>query len=205
MDNAVALVQAYLQVNGYFTVTEYPVLEAARHGIQTATDLDVLAFRFPGAGRLVPAKQGAKDHWITKVDPSLAAPAEKVDMLIGEVKEGRAELNRAACDPEVLRAVLVRFGCCSESHVPDVVERLLRNGMADMPSGHRVRLIAFGLPPAERPQGYHVVPLGHVADYLRSFLCEHWEILRHAEFKSSALGFLLMLEKARRGEGSHEE
>jgi hypothetical protein len=25
MDNAVALVQAYLHVNGYFTVAEYPV------------------------------------------------------------------------------------------------------------------------------------------------------------------------------------
>ena len=30
MDNAVALVQAYLRVNGYFTVAEYPVLEATR-------------------------------------------------------------------------------------------------------------------------------------------------------------------------------
>jgi hypothetical protein len=28
MDNAVALVRAYLHVNGYFTVTEYPVVEA---------------------------------------------------------------------------------------------------------------------------------------------------------------------------------
>ncbi len=37
MDNAVAQVQAYLQVNGYLTVTEYPVLEAARDGIEAAT------------------------------------------------------------------------------------------------------------------------------------------------------------------------
>ena len=27
MDNAVALVQAYLQVIGYFTVTEFPIVE----------------------------------------------------------------------------------------------------------------------------------------------------------------------------------
>jgi hypothetical protein len=60
MDNAVALVQAYLQVNGYFTVTEYPVLEAARHGIEAATDFDVLAYRFPGAGRLLSAKTGGQ-------------------------------------------------------------------------------------------------------------------------------------------------
>ena len=28
MDNTVALVEAYLRVNGYFTVSEYPILEA---------------------------------------------------------------------------------------------------------------------------------------------------------------------------------
>lgn len=112
MDNAVALVQAYLQVNGYFTVTEYPVLEAARHGIEAATDLDVLAFRFPGAGQIVPAKPGGRERWLAQTDSALACPVDRVDMLIGEVKEGRAEINRAARDPEVLRAVLVRFGCC---------------------------------------------------------------------------------------------
>lgn len=32
MDNAVALVRAYLNVNDYLTVAEYPVLEALRHG-----------------------------------------------------------------------------------------------------------------------------------------------------------------------------
>ena len=48
MDNAVALVQAYLRLNGYFTVTEYPVIATRRDGTyRTATDLDVLAFRFP--------------------------------------------------------------------------------------------------------------------------------------------------------------
>ena len=32
MDTAVALVQAYLHVNGYFTVTEYQIYEARAHG-----------------------------------------------------------------------------------------------------------------------------------------------------------------------------
>ena len=32
MDNTVALVQAYLRVNGYFTVAEYPVIEAIEYG-----------------------------------------------------------------------------------------------------------------------------------------------------------------------------
>jgi hypothetical protein len=48
VDHAVALVESYLRLNGYFTVTEYPVIEACKFGgYRTATDLDVLAFRFP--------------------------------------------------------------------------------------------------------------------------------------------------------------
>ena len=54
MDTAVALVQSYLRVNGYFTAADYPVLEAVGSGRhQMATDLDVLTVRFPGAGRRV--------------------------------------------------------------------------------------------------------------------------------------------------------
>jgi len=41
------MVQAYLNVNGYFTVVEYPVMEAyLERPARTATDLDLLAFRF---------------------------------------------------------------------------------------------------------------------------------------------------------------
>src|SRR5262245_18598254 len=59
MDPAVGMVESYLRVNGYFTVTEYPIVEASKYGeYRTATDLDVLAFRFPGAGRLVPFQVG---------------------------------------------------------------------------------------------------------------------------------------------------
>jgi hypothetical protein len=51
VDTSVALVQAYLHINGYFTVAEYPVLEAHRSDhARTVTDLDILAFRFTGAG-----------------------------------------------------------------------------------------------------------------------------------------------------------
>jgi hypothetical protein len=49
VDNAVALVQAYLRVNGYFTVAEYPVMEAMRTGYRTLTDIDILGVRFPHA------------------------------------------------------------------------------------------------------------------------------------------------------------
>ncbi len=48
MDHAVALVQAYLQLNGYFTSAEYPIIASAgRSGARTIADIDILAFRFP--------------------------------------------------------------------------------------------------------------------------------------------------------------
>lgn len=40
MDNAVALVRAYLQLNGYFTVTEYPVVRRTGDGsFRTLTEV----------------------------------------------------------------------------------------------------------------------------------------------------------------------
>ena len=51
MDHAVALVQAYLQANGYFTVAEFPVLEAMEAGgFRSATDVDLIGLRLPRAG-----------------------------------------------------------------------------------------------------------------------------------------------------------
>src|SRR3954470_9530427 len=100
MDHAVALVQAYLQLNGYFTSAEYPIIAAAgRNGFRTLTDIDVLAFRFPSglpspdasASRKTPRGLEMND-----VDPGLGVPSDSIDMLIGEVKEGRVGINSGA-------------------------------------------------------------------------------------------------------------
>ena len=208
MDHAVALVESYLRVNGYFTVTEYPVVEACRYGgYRTATDLDVLAFRFPRVGRLTQFQAGRPtnnpDVEIFAPDPHLGSLVDQGDMLIGEVKEGRAELNAAARDPAVLRAVLARFGCCSPEHVPGVVQALLQHGSTHTHSGHVVRLIAFGsLPPESNGRKYTVISLGHVREFLEAYIREHWDVLCHAQFKDPAFGFEIMLEKARRGHQS---
>lgn len=198
MDTAVALVNAYLHVNGYFTVTEYPVIEGMKDGgYRAATDLDVLAFRFPRAGRLVP---GHGEVRVFKTDSALEAVAEQADMIIGEVKEGHAELNRGAREPAVLRTVLTRFGCCTPEEVPHVVDTLLETGHAVTHCSHRVRLVAFGSFPGQSGNGgYAVITLGHIADFLRDYIREYWDILRSAEFKDPAFSFLLMLEKARQG------
>lgn len=202
MDNAVALVQVYLRINGYFTVSEYPVVESTgRGGYRTATDLDILAFRFPHAGRLVPAsgrgRSADEEHFAP--DPVLGGPADGADMIVGEVKEGRAVLNAAATDPSVLRVVLVRFGCCRPEEADAIVRQLVRQGTATTGHGHRIRMVAFGSTKLPEATGrYATVTLGHIVLFLESYLREHRELLRHEDQKDPALGFLAMLEKARR-------
>lgn len=122
-------------------------------------------------------------------------------MIIGEVKEGQAELNRAARNPRMLRTVLTRFGCCDESHVESAVDELLRRGTADLAPGsafgHHVRLVAFG---SRRPDHLRypceVILLGDVIESIQTYLREHWDLIRHAQFKDPALSLLMTLEKS---------
>ena len=127
MDNAVALVQAYLRINGYFTVAEYPILEThGRNAVQMATDIDILAFRFPGAIRQVSGKRGEKwQQGLSIPDPDLRVPSGAPDMIIGEVKEGRAHLNKSMRNPAIVSAALARFGCCDPEHAERTAQKLL--------------------------------------------------------------------------------
>lgn len=201
MDMGVMLVQAYLRVHGYFTVSEYPILEAMRRGDhRVATDIDILAVRFPQACLLIPRQGHGEegDMELATPDAALGVPHDRVDMIVGEVKIGAAELNEAAADPAVLRSTLMRFGCCDRHETARVVDALLRDGRATNPAGHQVRMVAFGsVAPARPHPTYQVVLLGDILRFLRRYLQAHWSVLHHADFKDPAFSFLMMLEKAR--------
>ncbi|MBI4486444.1 MAG: hypothetical protein HY655_10575 [Acidobacteria bacterium] len=206
MDTAVALVQAYLNINGYFTVVEYPVLEAPRRGpARSVTDLDVLAFRFAGAGHQVIRGQGRRRQVAGTVfdpDPALGCPRDRPDMIVGEVKEGPARFNPATRDPDVLRIALARFGCCGAEEAGELARTLLVRGRVDAPSGHAIRMVAFGsVPDANAGAHWHTVPMSHVVDFLRTYLREHWDVLGHAQIKDPIIGLLAMLEKWGAGSG----
>jgi hypothetical protein len=199
MDHAVSLVQAYLQLNGYFTSAEYPIIAGAgRNGFRTLTDIDILAFRFPN----VPTQQGRHTPQgidITEVDEGLGIAPDKVDMIIGEVKEGRVGINSGVRDPAVLRAVIGRFANSAEED-ETVVQSLLASGSATLANGYAVRLIAFGaFPPGAQVPPCRIISLGHVLQFLQGYVRKHWSVLRHLQFKDPAFGFLMTLEKARRG------
>lgn len=200
MDHAVSLVQAYLQLNGYFTSSEFPiVVGAGRNGFRAMTDIDILAFRFPSGmptpqGRRVPQGLNTGD-----LDQGLGVAPDTIDMIIGEVKEGRVGINSGIRNPEVLKAVITRFGN-SDEETDRVIDELLRTGNATLQSGYVVRLIAFGaFPPGSQVPPCRIISLGHVLEYLQRYVRKHWSMLRHLQFKDPAFGFLMTLEKARRG------
>ncbi|HYR27365.1 MAG TPA: hypothetical protein VEU30_02810 [Thermoanaerobaculia bacterium] len=200
MDHAVALVQAYLQLNGYFTSAEYPIIAGAgRNGFRTITDIDILAFRFPTGEPMARAgRKAPKGLDVSGLDGGLAIPTDQIDMIIGEVKEGRVGINTGIRDPEVLRTVIDRFGDVGDAG--RVVEHLLQHGTAQIQDSYSVRLIAFGsFPPGSPVPPCRIISLGHVLQFLQAYVRKHWSMLRHLQFKDPAFGFLMTLEKARRG------
>jgi len=192
-----------LQLNGYFTSAEYPIMAAAgRNGFRTITDIDVLAFRFPDglpavstAGR----KKTPRGLDTSELDPGLGASPESIDMIIGEVKEGRVGINDGVRNPAVLETVLRRLGD-PNIDTESVIRDLLDRGTARLPSGITVRLVLFGaFPPGAPVPPCRIVSLGHVLQFLQSYVRKHWRLLRHLQFKDPAFGFLMTMEKARRG------
>jgi hypothetical protein len=201
MDHAVALVQAYLHVNGYLTVAEAPVLQALEGGgYKTATDIDLLALRLPHAGGATPIGTEPADPGF-RPDPVLATQDARPDLLIVEVKEGRAEMNPGLRQAGVLEAVLTRWGFCPADRAAKVARRLAREGEARVPSGPRIRILAFGsIVDPKRVRGIGAISLAHVISYLYNYIREHWEIVRHAQVRQPVLGLLALLEQAGRQE-----
>src|ERR1700730_2523267 len=96
MDHAVSLVQTYLQLNGYFTSAEYPIIASARrNGVRTITDIAILAFRFPSGFQIgaPTGKRAPQGLDVSEVDSGLGVPPDSIDMIIGEVKEARVGIN----------------------------------------------------------------------------------------------------------------
>jgi len=200
VDTAVSLVQSYLYMNGYFTVTEYPVLEVLASGeYRTVTDVDVLALRLPGAGGYEVSGGGVP---LIAPDPALGIVDDRLDLIIAEVKEGKAELNSAARDPAVLTAALRRFGRIDDATAEDVVSQLLENGEAEHPAGARVRLCAFGgRPPHSDDVRYMWRLHADLTEYIHETLTKHWSAAQAIQSKDPALSFILLMEKAAKARG----
>ena len=200
MDTAVALVRSYLQANGFFTVTEYPILELlGDEGARTVTDVDVIGIRFPGAGDS--SETGSTVGITADPDPLLDIGDDVIEVVIGEVKEGAAVLNKSARDPEVLAAVLRRLGRIDPELSARLIDDLIATGEAHHPAGIRIRLMVFASkPPNRKNYRYTWVSHGRIANWLSGQVSDNWDAVKTIQSKDPALGFLLLFEKARRGE-----
>ncbi len=196
MDTAVGLVQAYLRINGFFTVTEYPIIESSREGGKMLTDMDILAIRFPGAQRWIP---DAETHGeALPIDDRLADDKESMFMIIGEVKEGKARFNEMAYSNQVLETAIRRFGCCT-GDIPRTVSSLLSTGAADTRTGtempFKIRMLVFGAnEDGPRPR-HEVISLKHVVTFLNQYLNAYRDVLLRAEFKDESLRMMALLVK----------
>ena len=207
MNTAVGLVETYLRLNGYFTATEYQVqhpVPGQPGKYETATDLDILAIRLPWAAETVlrhPARPGElRCEVLLANDPALAPAPDLPDVLIGEVKEGAAELNRRLKTPDVLHAALRRIGCCPEEHIADAAAALLQRGevILQPPRGAacRVRLASFcGYVDEERAPGVLTITLGHMVRFIQDRLTAYRPVLRSAQFGDPLLNLLKLMEK----------
>jgi hypothetical protein len=203
MNAGVELVQAYLHLNGYFTITELPVIRHSRRGYEEVTDLDVLAVRFPWAAFTVPGgRPGPEDDESLGLDRSLIPQDAVVDVIIGEVKEGKARINDALRRSDALLTALRRVGLAPDDLLEAAVDELRAAGETHLgPPGldstFRIRILAFGEGRPGPRTGYSVVSLGHVAKWVEGYLTRYHDVLKPTDLPEPALGILHLLRKVR--------
>jgi hypothetical protein len=202
LNTCVALVGAYLRFNGYITVPEQPVLvgEGKPYRYHTATDVDILAVRFPNAAVVVPREYGSiEDDLHLEIDDVLELHEDTVDVLIGEVKSGRPRLNEGLRDASVLYATIRRVDPGFDVPVEDTIQKLIRRGEAECKASGkkwRFRLVAFGEgQPALEGGPYMVVQMRHVAAFLMQTMREHHQVWKDAQFGDPVLDLLHHFDK----------
>ncbi len=201
MNAGVALVRAYLRLNGYLTLDEVPISlpDEETGGYRTHTDLDIVAVRFPCVRMGFPDRHGRIAEPLAP-DPNLATPTDAIDVIIGEVKEGRATLNRAVRSPATLRLGLARIGLCDPAELEAAAEALTRQADfrldADRPM-REIRLVAFGMGTSRRTDSHYVVSLRDVEAFVERVMEEGHELLLPATISDPVLGLLHLANKLR--------
>jgi hypothetical protein len=170
MDTAVGVVKAYLELCGYFVLAELPVREAEGGGYRDVTDLDIVAVRFPHPPRALSRTVGSPLEVFLGIDSALQVCEEGVEVIVGEVKEGRARLNHALRRLDPLVFALRRVGCCPEDRLNGEAQAILRAGHREMamPGQVRchVRLVVFAGFGDAGERGVLTISLAHCARFI---------------------------------------
>ena len=127
MDIAVNLVETYLRLNGYLTLSEFEIQRQGEDGLyETVTDVDIVGFRFPGEINVVDDHEDCRMLQIN--DPALELTPDMIDVILGEVKQGDAQFNPSLTRHEVLHSVLQRLEWAYGAPIGGVVDDLQERG-----------------------------------------------------------------------------
>lgn len=198
VDIAVNLVETYLRLNGYLTMSEFEVQRRLKDGrYNTVTDVDIVGLRFPGDIYAADTHDDAEAQMLLVEDPELRLGDEMIDVIIGEVKQGEAVFNEGLTRHEVLHTVLRRvewvYGVPLEVVIGDLQGRLTSHVQARSGGHVRTRLVAFGQADATTE---NVIALAHVVEQVVGFMDRFDDVLRPAQFTEPAPALLHLLAKA---------
>lgn len=199
MDTAVGLVKAYLELCGYFVLTELPVRARDKRGYHDVTDIDVIAVRFPHQPHPTSGPMVQPLHFLLGTDPQLGTFAEGLDVIIGEVKEAEARINPHLRRRETVAFALRRIGCCPEEIVEEEALCVIRDGQRQhtMAGGLkcRIRLVAFAGRGSSNRKSARFVALDHCARFIQDTLRESQEAVAGAQFKDPVMGVFALQAK----------
>jgi hypothetical protein len=197
MDIAVNLVENYLRLSGYMTLSEFEVQRRNDAGeFETATDIDIMALRLPGSTNAGNPDEGRECQLLLVRDPVLQLEEDLADVIVGEVKQGEAEFNPGIRHHEVLHPLLRRLQWLYDEPLDGVVQDLGDRGLHLSPArgGGRVRsrLVAFG---RSAECNLNTISITHVVDTLLGFFSGLERALRPAQFRDPAPALLNLLLK----------
>lgn len=130
-----ALAYWFFRLNGCLSLVDFLVHD--RRG-QEATDVDLMAVRFPYRQEMILSGPTMEDH-------SVFRPNDKIDLILAEIKLGQAELNGPWKNPDRqnMQRVLYALGAFPPDKV-DVVGQALYEQQVFVDERYRCRLFALG-------------------------------------------------------------
>jgi hypothetical protein len=198
MDIAVNLVENYLRLTGYMTLSEFEVQRRDKDGrFKSVTDIDIMGIRFPGDIYLGDPHGPADYEMLLIDDPVLEHEDNTIDVIVGEVKQGQAEFNPGIKDHGVLHSMLRRVEWVYDVGVNDVIDGLQREGLHRAPSKGgaivRTRLVAFG---RSSHSNLNTISISHIVTTMLEFFEKHEDAFRPIQFREPAPALLSLLLKS---------
>lgn len=198
MDAAGAVVEVYLRVNGYLTLSEWQIQALNRHGQwDTVTDVDIVGLRFPGPVYLADSHDPEIKSTLRVDGELLMLEPDTIDVIVGEVKEGEAVYNPSLTRHETLHTVLHRLSWLYTEGVDPIVADLVELGVSRSPAPGggmvRTRLVAFGQAPMVTE---NTIPIDQILETAATFLGAHEDLLRSAKLSNPVAATLKLLHKS---------